>query len=162
MQQLPDWLCRSKSQNHRINVILEVTQMKAIVFTKYCPADVPQLKDVAKPVPKDNQVLVKVHAASANALAWRRFTMTSILGHFVDGVLLKVIHTVLGADIAGRGEAGGAIVKQFQPGDGVFGVSAGSVGAFAEDAFGAEEQVALKPGNLSFGAAAAVPVARTT
>ena len=136
--------------------------MKAIVYTQYGPPDVLQLKEVAKPAPKDNQVLVKVQAASANALDWRRFTSTSILGRLVDGVLLKVINTVLGADIAGRVEAVGATVKQFQPGDEVFGVSAGSVGAFAEYACAAEDKVALKPANLSFEAAAAVPVAALT
>jgi NADPH:quinone reductase-like Zn-dependent oxidoreductase len=136
--------------------------MKAIVYTKYGPPDVLQLKEVAKPVPKDNQVLVKVHAASANALDFRRFTMTSILGRFLDSALLKAINKVLGADIAGRVEAVGATVKQFQPGDEVFGVSAGSMGAFAEYACANENQLALKPANLSFEEAAAVPIAALT
>jgi NADPH:quinone reductase-like Zn-dependent oxidoreductase len=136
--------------------------MKAIVYTKYGPPDVLQLKEVAKPVPRDNQVLVKVQAASANALDFRRFTSTSILGRFLDGVLLKAINKVLGADIAGRVEAVGGAVKQFQPGDEVFGVSAGSVGAFAEYACADENELALKPANLSFEAAAAVPVAAIT
>src|SRR5258708_38511533 len=136
--------------------------MKAIVYTKYGPPDVLQFKEVEKPAPTDNQVLVKVHAASANALEFRRFEMQSMLGRFVDGVLLKVINKVIGADIAGRVEAVGAAVKQFQPGDEVFGVSAGSVGAFAEYACAAEDKVALKPANLSFEAAAAVPVAALT
>jgi len=61
-----------------------------------------QLREVAKPVPKDNQVLVKVQAASANALDFRRFTSTSLVGRFMDGVLLKAINTVLGVDIADR------------------------------------------------------------
>ncbi len=136
--------------------------MKAIVYTKYGPPDVLQLKEVEKPVPKDNQVLVKVQAASVNALDWRRFTSQSILGRLMDGVLLKVINKVLGADIAGRVEAIGAVVKQFRPGDEVFGVSAGSVGGFAEYACAAENNLALKPANLSFEAAAAVPVAALT
>jgi NADPH:quinone reductase-like Zn-dependent oxidoreductase len=143
-------------------VILEETQMKAIVYTKYGPPDVLQLKEVAKPVPKDNQVLVKVHAASANALDYRRFETTSILGRFMDVVLLKAINTVLGADIAGRVEAVGAAVKQFQPGDEVFGQSKGARGAFAGYACADENEVALKPANLSFEAAAAVPVAALT
>jgi NADPH:quinone reductase-like Zn-dependent oxidoreductase len=133
--------------------------MKAIVYTKYGPPAVLQLKEVAKPIPKDHQVLVQVQAASANALDFRRFTSTSILGRFLDGVLLKAINTVLGVDIAGRVEAVGAAVTQFQPGDEVFG---GGTGAFAEYACADENQVAPKPANLSFEAAAAVPVAALT
>jgi NADPH:quinone reductase-like Zn-dependent oxidoreductase len=133
--------------------------MKAIVYTKYGPPNVLQLKEVAKPVPKDNQVLVRVHAASANALEWRRFTMPPILVRLMDGGLLKSINTTLGADIAGRVEAVGATVKQFQPGAEVFGVAAG---AFAEYACAAENKLSLKPANLSFEAAAAVPLAAFT
>jgi NADPH:quinone reductase-like Zn-dependent oxidoreductase len=141
---------------------MEKTQMKAIVYTKYGPSDVLQLREVAKPVPMNNQVLVKVQAASANALDYRRFEKTSILGRFLDGVLLKAINTVLGADIAGRVEAIGAAVTQFKPGDEVFGQSRGARGAFAEYACADENEVALKPANLSFEAAAAVPVAALT
>ncbi|SRR5258707_146122 len=136
--------------------------MKAIVYTKYGPPDVLQLKEVAKPVPKDNQVLVRVQAASANALDFRRFTSTSILGRLLDGVLFKAINTVLGADIAGRVEAVGAAITQFQPGDEVFGECMSARGAFAEYACADENQLALKPANLSFEAAAAVPVAAIT
>ena len=101
--------------------------MKAIVYTKYGPPDVLQLREVAKPVPQDNQVLVKVHPASANALDFRRFEMQSLWGRFGDAVLLKAINKVLGADIAG---------------------------AFAEYACAAEDNLALKPANLSFEAVA--------
>ncbi len=104
-------------------------------------------------------MLVQVQAASANALDFRRFTSTSILGRFLDGALLKAINTVLGVDIAGRIEAVGAAVTQFQPGDEVFG---GCTGAFAEYACADENEVAPKPANLSFEAAAAVPVAALT
>ncbi len=136
--------------------------MKGIVYTKYGPPDVLQLKEVAKPEPKDNQVLVKVHAASVNALDYRRFEKTSILGRFMDQVLLKAINKVLGADIAGRVEAVGASVRKFRPGDAVFGVSEGSAGGFAEYACAAENNLALKPINLSFESAAAVPIAAMT
>ncbi|RPI27949.1 MAG: NAD(P)-dependent alcohol dehydrogenase [Chloroflexota bacterium] len=136
--------------------------MKAIVYTKYGPPDVLQLKEVAKPEPKDNQVLVKVQAASINALDYRRFEATSSFGRFMDEVLLKTVNKVLGADIAGRVEAVGRDVKQFQPGDEVFGASAGSVGAFAEYTCAGENLLALKPANLSFEAAATVPVAAVT
>ena len=136
--------------------------MKAIVYTTYGPPAVLQLREVAKPVPEDNQVLVKVLAASANALDFRRFEKASLLGRFLDGVLLKAINTVIGADIAGRIEAVGAAVTQFRPGDEVFGQSKGARGAFAEYARADENQLALKPAGLSFEQAAAAPVAATT
>jgi NADPH:quinone reductase-like Zn-dependent oxidoreductase len=131
--------------------------MKAIVYTQYGPPDVLQLKEVAKPVPKDNQVLVKVQAASVNTLdlAMRG----PFLARIITGGLLKPKDPRLGADIAGRVEAVGTNVTQFQPGDEVFGVVAGG---FAEYACAAENQVALKPSNLSFEEAAAVPVAALT
>ena len=133
--------------------------MKAIVYTKYGPPDVLQVREVEKPAPQDNQVLVKVHAASANALDWRPFTLTPILVRLIRGGLLKPKDTSLGADIAGRVEAIGATVTQFQSGDAVFGVAKG---AFAEYACAAENRLALKPANVSFEAAAAVPVAAFT
>jgi len=133
--------------------------MKAIIYTKYGPPDVLQLKEVDKPSPKDNEVLVKVHATSVNALDWRPFTMPLIFVRMMRGGFFEPKNTSLGADIAGRVEAVGASVKQFQPGDAVFGVSNG---AFAEFACAAENELALKPANLSFEAAAAVPVAAFT
>ncbi len=136
--------------------------MKAIVYTQYGPPDVLQLKEVDKPSPQDDEVLVKVQAASANALDYRRFEAPSPMGRLMDGVLLKAIGTVLGADLAGRVEAVGRNVKQFQPGDEVFGLSRGSKGAFAEYACAAEDHLALKPANVSFEAAAAVPIAALT
>jgi len=136
--------------------------MKAIVYTKYGSPDVLQLKEVEKPTPKDNQVLVKVRAASVNALDYRRFEKISIVGRFMEERLLQTINKVLGADIAGVVESVGKGVKQFQPGDEVFGVSTGSVGGFAEYACADEDKLAWKPANLSFEAAAAVPVAALT
>ena len=136
--------------------------MRAIVYTKYDPPNVLQLKEVAKPEPKGDQVLVKVHAASANALDYRRFEKLSSMGRFMEERLIKSAGKVLGADLAGIVEAVGANVKQFQPGDEVFGVSAGSSGGFAEYACADENHLALKPANLSFEAAAAVPVAAMT
>ena len=133
--------------------------MKAIVYTKYGPPDVLQFKEVEIPMPNDNQVLVKVHAASANALDWRPFTMPQILIHVMRGGLLKPKDTSIGVDIAGRVEAVGRNVTEFQPGDEVFGVAAS---AFAEYACASESKIALKPANVSFEAAAAVPVAALT
>lgn len=133
--------------------------MKAIVYTKYGPPEALQLQEVEKPTPKESQVLVKVHAASVNAMDYRRFETTSILGRFMDEVVIKAINTVLGADIAGTVEAVGSKVTEFQPGDAVFGVAPG---AFAEYACNGASKFALKPANVSFAAAAAVPVAAFT
>jgi NADPH:quinone reductase-like Zn-dependent oxidoreductase len=136
--------------------------MKAIVYTQYGPPDVLQLKDVAKPEPKENQVLVKVCAASANALDYRRFEKLSTMGRLMEERTIKSVGKTLGADIAGVVESAGANVKQFQPGEAVFGISARSTGGFAEYASANENHLALKPANLSFEAAAAVPVAALT
>ncbi len=85
--------------------------MKAIVYTQYGLPDVLQLKEIAKPEPKEDQVLVKVHAASANALDYRRFEKLSSMGRFMEDRLVKSVGKVLGADISGVVEAVGANVK---------------------------------------------------
>lgn len=133
--------------------------MKAIVYTKYGPPEVLQLKDVEKPRPKEHQVLVKVHAASVNALDYRRFEKPSLLGRLMDKVLTKGINKILGTDVAGTVEAVGSSVTQFKPGDEVFGVAPGS---FAEYVCNGASKFTLKPAHVSFKAAAAVPVAAFT
>jgi NADPH:quinone reductase-like Zn-dependent oxidoreductase len=132
--------------------------MKAIVYQKYGPPDVLQLTEVEKPAPKDNGVLVKVHAASANPLDWHRMRGAPFPARLGEG-LRKPQNPRLGADLAGRVEAVGSSVTQFQPGDEVFGVC---TGAFAEYVSARENFLALKPANLSFEQAAAVPVAALT
>ncbi len=133
--------------------------MKAIVYTKYGSPDVLQLKDVEKPTPKDDEVLIKIHAASVNAYDWHFLTADIFLIRLMGGGLLKPKNTRLGADIAGRVEAVGKNVKQFQPDDEVFGMVRGG---FAEYACALENALALKPSNLSFEEAAAVPMAAVT
>jgi NADPH:quinone reductase-like Zn-dependent oxidoreductase len=133
--------------------------MKAIVYTQYGPPDVLQLKEVEKPTPKDHQLLVRVQAASANAMDYRRFESQSLLGRFMDVALIKAINKVLGADVAGTVEAVGSQVTEFKPGDEVFGVAPGS---FAEYVCNGASKFVLKPANVSFAAAAAVPVAAVT
>jgi NADPH:quinone reductase-like Zn-dependent oxidoreductase len=88
--------------------------MKAIVYTKYGPPDVLKLKEVEKPIPKDNEVLVKVHAASLNAYDWHLLTADIFLVRLMGGGLLKPKNKILGADIAGRVESVGRNIKQFQ------------------------------------------------
>ena len=133
--------------------------MKAIVYTKYGSPDVLQLKDVETPAPKDDEVLIKIHAASVNAYDWHFLTADIFLIRLMGGGLLKPKYTRLGADVAGRIEAVGKNVKQFQPGDEVFGMVRGG---FAEYASAPEDALALKPVNLSFEQAAAVPMAGVT
>lgn len=133
--------------------------MKAIVSTEYGSPDVLELKEVEKPVPKDNEVLIKVHAAAANPLDWHRMRGAPFLVRLSDG-LFKPKNRMLGADLAGRVEAVGNSVTEFQPGDEVFGEV--YAGGFAEYACVSEDKLALKPANLSFEEAAAVPVAALT
>jgi NADPH:quinone reductase-like Zn-dependent oxidoreductase len=103
--------------------------MKAIVYEKYGSPDVLRLKEVEKPTPKDNEVLIKICAASLNLLDWRRMSAVPFLVRS-DGGRLKPKDNRLGADVAGRVEAIGSKVTQFQPGDEVFGDV--FTGSFAE------------------------------
>ncbi len=136
--------------------------MKAIVYTKYGPPDVLQLKDVERPVPLGDEVLVEVHAASANAYDWHLLTADVFLIRLMSKGLFRPQTTTLGADIAGRVTAIGEEVTRFQPGDHVFGVAKGGSGGFAEYACAREAALELKPANVSFEEAAAVPLAALT
>jgi NADPH:quinone reductase-like Zn-dependent oxidoreductase len=136
--------------------------MKAIVYTQYGSPDVLQFIDVEKPTPKDDEVLVKVLAVSANAADLHLLRGDPFLFRFTSG-LQKPKYTILGSDIAGRVEAIGSNVKQFKIGDEVFGdISAGGWGGFAEYVCARENALALKPASLAFDAAAAVPMAAVT
>jgi NADPH:quinone reductase-like Zn-dependent oxidoreductase len=136
--------------------------MKAIVYTEYGSPDVLQFKDIEKPTPKDNEVLVKVHAASANPADWHLMRADPFLVRLENG-LLKPKNTRLGADVAGRVEAIGRNVTQFQGDDDVFGEMAlHELGSFAEYVCASEDALALKPANLTFEQAAAVPLAAFT
>ncbi|NEZ56342.1 NAD(P)-dependent alcohol dehydrogenase [Adonisia turfae] len=132
--------------------------MKKIVYTKYGSPDVIELIETEQPVPSDHQVLVKVYAASVNALDWHR--LRGAMGiRLLNGELFKPKEISLGLDVAGRVEAVGNRVTTFQPGDEVFGVAKGS---FADYACADEHELVLKPTNVSFEAAAATPVAALT
>ena len=133
--------------------------MKAIVCSKYGhPLDVIQLKEIEKPTPTDNQVLVKVHAASINIS-----DLAPIRGVFLARLLgtgfLRPKRTMVGADIAGRVEVVGKNVTQFRPGDEVFGDASGSC---AEYACAREDLLVLKPANVTFEQGATVGVAATS
>ena len=133
--------------------------MKAIVQDEYGSPDVLELREIDKPVAKDDEVLVRVRAASANPADW----------HFMRGVpyvmrpqagLRKPKNTVLGRDVAGQVEAVGRDVTRFRPGDEVF--AEVEFGGFAEYACASEDLLELKPSNLTFEQAAAVPLAAST
>ena len=134
--------------------------MKAMVYTEYGSPDVLQLKEVEKPTPNDNQVLVRVHAASLNPAEMHMMSgklMARIMG---GNGLLKPKHTIPGADFSGRVEAVGSNVTQFKRGDEVFGRRAPD--GLAEYVCVSEDPIVLKPANITFEQAAAVPVAAIT
>ena len=132
--------------------------MKAIVYTRYGPPDVLQLQEVEKPAPKDNEVLVKVHAASVNSWDRDLLSGTPFINRLLFFGVLKPKTKILGCDIAGRVEAVGRNVKQFQPGDEVFGdISGCGFGGFAEYVCAHENSLAMKSASMTFGEAAAVP-----
>jgi NADPH:quinone reductase-like Zn-dependent oxidoreductase len=133
--------------------------MKACVYTEYGSPDVLHLKEVEKPVPNDDEILVKVHAASVNAADWHLLTADIFLVRLMTGGLFAPKNTILGFDIAGEVEAVGRNVQAFQPHDAVFG---SGVGGFAEYVALSENAAVHKPANVSFEEAAAVPIAGTT
>ena len=136
--------------------------MKAIVYTRHGSPDVLELQDRPTPSPAPHDVLVRVHAASVNALEWRPFTMPSWLVKMMIQLMPESSgerHTGYGHDLAGVVEAVGPDVQTFRPGDAVFGSRKGS---FAEYVCAPEQNLVLKPPNVSFDAAAAVTVAGVT
>ena len=131
--------------------------MKAIVYTEYGPPEVLQLQEVDKPSPRDDEVLVEVRATSINYFDWHILQGDLFLLRLTTGGLRKPRQKILGDDIAGRVEAAGSKVKQFRPGDEVFGIC--NSGAFAEYRCVAEDKLVLKPASISFEEAATVPMA---
>jgi NADPH:quinone reductase-like Zn-dependent oxidoreductase len=128
--------------------------MQAILHSRYGPPDALELKDIDQPVVTDDQVLVRVHAAAVGKGDWLTVQGLPYVARLRYG-LPNPKHPVPGFDVAGRIEAVGPNVTQLQPGDAVFGWCEGS---FAEYASVPEGQLALKPANLSFEQAAAVPI----
>lgn len=138
--------------------------MRGVVYTRIGPPEVLELRDVPRPQPGDRDVLIRVRAASVNALDWRRFASQLDGGRMplVMRLLETTVGKVLGADLAGVVEEVGPGVTRFAVGDEVFGVAKGLKGAFAELACAAEDQLVKKPETVPFEAAAAVPTAATT
>ena len=134
--------------------------MKAAVNRRYGPPDVVQIEDVEKPAPKDDEVLIKVRAASVNPLDWHGMRGKPYVMRLLGG-LRKPKRPRLGVDVAGQVEAVGKNVTRFKPGDDVFGCWLG-LWTFAEYACVPEPALVIKPDNLTFEQAAAVPVAAFT
>lgn len=134
--------------------------MKAIVFTRYGSPDYLELREVPKPVPADDEVLVRVHASSVNSWDWEFLQGTPFINRLMYGLMKpKAGKRSLGSDIAGIVEAAGSSVARFQPGDAVFGDLWDNWGGFAEFACASESALQPKPPNISFEQAAAVPQA---
>ena len=127
--------------------------MKAIVYTEYGPPDVLQLKEVEKPVPTDDELLIKVHAVSVNRSDWEGLIGKPLYARI--GGLRKI----LGSDVAGRVEVAGKNNREFQPGDEVFGEMENYHGGFAEYVCTRGKDWARKPASLTFEQAAAIPQA---
>ncbi len=137
--------------------------MKAIVYHKYGSSSVLKLEEVQKPTPKDDEVLIKINAVSINAADRIMLSGKPFLVRLMVGGLLKPKQKILGSDIAGQVEEVGKKVKQFKSGDEVYGEVLGSGnGGFTEYICVPENLLALKPVNLSFEQAAAVPMAAFT
>jgi NADPH:quinone reductase-like Zn-dependent oxidoreductase len=130
--------------------------MKAIVNTRYGPPEVLQLKEVEKPTPKDNEVLIKIVATTVNRTDCGFRKPEYIIVRLVGGIF-KPRNTILGSELAGNIEAIGKDVKSFKPGDQVFGLSTYNFGTHAEYICLAEESsIAPKPANISYNEAAAI------
>ena len=136
--------------------------MRAIVYAKYGPPSVLRLEEIAKPAPKENEVLVKIHAAALNPADWHFLRGDPVVMRMASG-LFAPKRPVLGADIAGTVEAVGTGVTRFKPGDEVYGdLSGAGFGAFAEYVAVKHGALATKPAALSFEEAAVVPLAGVT
>jgi NADPH:quinone reductase-like Zn-dependent oxidoreductase len=131
--------------------------VKAIVYTNYGPPEVLGLKEVAKPIPRNDEVLIKVQAVSVNRSDWEGLRGKPLYARI--GGLLRPRHQILGSDVAGQVEMAGRNVRQFQPGDEVFGDILPRLGGFAEYVRARESALALKPASMTFEEAAAIPQA---
>ena len=134
--------------------------MKAAVYDQYGSPDVLELKDVEKPLPKEDEVLIKVHAASINSWDWDMLTGVPYEYRLLSGLFSPKKTNILGCDVAGCVEKIGKNVKKLKPGDEVYGdLSEGNWGGFAEYVCARESQLAFKPLSMSFEEAAATPQA---
>lgn len=137
--------------------------MQAIVYENFGSPDILRCEEIDKPTPRDNEVLIKVRAASVNPLDWKLMKGGPFIVRIILGLGKPKIKRP-GVDVAGQVEAVGSKVTQFKPGDDVFGTCRGAFAEYAisESAFGMKSALVIKPDNVTFEQAASVPVAALT
>jgi NADPH:quinone reductase-like Zn-dependent oxidoreductase len=143
----------------QVTVQVQAQSMKAVVFHRYGPPEQLELTDIERPVVDDDGVLVRVRAASVNALDWRVMRGRPYVGRLMGMGLRRPIRSIPGVDLAGQVESVGRNVTEFKPGDEVIGHR---INACAEYVLGKERHFVPKPARLTFEQAAAVPVAGST